>query len=118
MGGGVVGGHAHGGIIRPSILDASERSTKLWANGERGVTRGDDKTLASIVANEEGRLEIDVSLKTRVDGAGERFAKGSSSNRSEGGEFRGDVLLEGSPGLGTIGIAGGNTKLETDGAAE
>ena len=53
-----------------------------------------------------------------ADGAGDRFAKGSSSKRSDGGEFRGMVLSKGDAGVVTMGIAGGNTNCEVDAAAE
>lgn len=49
---------------------------------------------------------------------GDRFAKGSSSKRSDGGEFLGVVLPDGDAGMGTIGIAGGNANSVVVAAAE
>ena len=54
----------------------------------------------------------------RADGAGERFAKGSSSKRSEGGEFFGAEELEGRLGTGAMGMAGGSAYCDVAAEAE
>ena len=57
----------------------------LWANGDRGV--GGRRGTSSEKTSKTERTG-DVARDARTDGAGERFANGSSSSRSGGGELR------------------------------
>ena len=78
------------------MLPVAGESTKPCASGDRGVTRGErgeGKLSTSIVTSlDNGRPEVKASENTSVEGEGDRFAKGSSSKRSEGGEFFGVLL--------------------------
>lgn len=98
----------------------------LCTSGDRGVTRGDlgeGSALTSgamLVSTEEERRRGTVnSSDTRVVGPGERFANGSSSRRSDGGEYLGvSPLLDGKPVEAAMGIAGGNTNSVVVAAAD
>lgn len=64
----------------------------------------------------EGR-PVESGIAT-VEGDGERSAKGSSSSRSEGGEFLGVKSLGRVVGKGGMGIAGGKANSEMAAVAE
>lgn len=114
----MAGGEIHGGSLSSMLVEGAD-STKLCASGERGVNRGEGKlSMSSAILGECGLLVFPDSLNTRAEGAGERFANGSSSRRSEGGEFPSVELTEVAEGLGIIGIAGGSTRVELEAAAD
>ena len=112
----MVGAAAQGGNKLPCILTSSGESTMPCARGDRGVTRGErgeaNVSTSSVTSPEAGRPEDEGSLNTRVDGEGDRFANGSSSSRSEGGEFLGVLLCTEAAVSDTIGITGGSTSSE------
>lgn len=98
----------------------------LCTSGDRGVTRGDlgeGSALASsamLVNTEEERRRGTVdSSNTRVVGPGDRFANGSSSRRSDGGECLGvSLLLDWELVEAAMGIARGNTNSVVVAAAD
>ena len=123
MEGGVTGGLLHG-VSRGEISSSSWMSVKLIAKGERGVgewTRdglAEGDTSITRLLGLVGVRARGSSGRKKVEGVGERSAKGSSSKRSAGGgEFR-LFLLGDSSVVGLMGIAGGSTKLVVDAAAE
>lgn len=86
------------GAVYPNDCEKEGPGTAGCDNGERGVggggSEGEPREVVSLgSARDLERALLDVWLIT--EGPGLRFANGSSSSKSEGGEFRGEVSEEG-----------------------
>ena len=136
--GGVSGGLFHGVSssgegAADTVSGVRSSSVKLRTKGERGactrLAAGLAIATSSMVCSGGSALVLarGTSGMTNVAGVGERSAKGSSSSKSEGGEFRMELFVlfalfldlnENSEAAGLMGIAGGRTKWDVDAAAD